>query len=163
MTLFASALVRRLQDFPDRAGELESGMRALVDYFRTLPDGAYFSAWLERGEWWKYPQAVFDEVDLLVTPTTSCPPFPIGLEGPARIENDPASFYDWMSYTYPFNLTGHPAVSVPAGMTAAGLPVGLQIVGPRFADALVLQAAAALQEVRPWPTCWPGSTGATAQ
>ena len=51
----------------------------------------------------------------------------------------------WTPYTYPFNLTQQPAVSVPCGFTADGLPVGLQIVGPRHADALVLRAARAYE------------------
>jgi aspartyl-tRNA(Asn)/glutamyl-tRNA(Gln) amidotransferase subunit A len=48
---------------------------------------------------------------------------------------------DWSPCTYPFNLSGNPAASIPAGFTQAGLPVGLQIIGPRFRDDLVLQAA----------------------
>ena len=56
--------------------------------------------------------------------------------------------------TYPFNFSGHPAASVPAGLTDAGLPCGLQIVGPRFGDALVLRASLAYEEARPWDR-WP--------
>jgi aspartyl-tRNA(Asn)/glutamyl-tRNA(Gln) amidotransferase subunit A len=58
--------------------------------------------------------------------------------------------YAWIPFTYPFNLTGQPAASVPAGFTADGLPVGLQIVGRRFADATVMRAAAAFEQLRPW-------------
>ena len=54
------------------------------------------------------------------------------------------------SFTPTFNLTGHPAASVPCGFTADGVPVGLQIVGPRHADALVLQAAAGFEAIQPW-------------
>jgi aspartyl-tRNA(Asn)/glutamyl-tRNA(Gln) amidotransferase subunit A len=56
----------------------------------------------------------------------------------------------WASFTYPFNFTGQPAATVPAGFTATGLPVGLQIVGRRFADLTVLQASAAFEAARPW-------------
>ena len=56
----------------------------------------------------------------------------------------------WLSFTYPFNLTGQPAATVPAGFTADGLPVGLQIVGGHLADGLVLRAAAAFEAARPW-------------
>ena len=52
----------------------------------------------------------------------------------------------WTPFTYPFNMTGSPAVSVPCGFDAKGLPVGLQLVGPRFADDLVLAVAAAYQQ-----------------
>jgi aspartyl-tRNA(Asn)/glutamyl-tRNA(Gln) amidotransferase subunit A len=58
---------------------------------------------------------------------------------------------DAVPYTLPFNLTGQPAASIPCGLTAGGLPVGLQIVGPRFADALVLRASRALEQALRWP------------
>jgi aspartyl-tRNA(Asn)/glutamyl-tRNA(Gln) amidotransferase subunit A len=53
-------------------------------------------------------------------------------------------------FTYPFNLTQQPAASVPAGLTAEGLPVGLQIIGAKFADATVLRAARAFEQARPF-------------
>jgi 2-haloalkanoic acid dehalogenase type II len=56
----------------------------------------------------------------------------------------------WAGFSYPFNFTGQPACSLPAGFTKAGLPVGLQVVGRRFADLTVLQAAAAFEKARPW-------------
>jgi Asp-tRNA(Asn)/Glu-tRNA(Gln) amidotransferase A subunit family amidase len=55
-----------------------------------------------------------------------------------------------------FNLSGHPAASVPAGMTSIGIPFGLQIVGPRYRDDLVLELAAAWEQARPWPLAAPG-------
>ena len=58
---------------------------------------------------------------------------------------------DWTPFSYPFNLTQQPAASVPCGLTAAGLPVGLQIVGPRYADARVLRAARAFEMAQPFP------------
>lgn len=56
----------------------------------------------------------------------------------------------YLAYTYPFNVTGQPAASVPCGWTDDGLPVGLQIVGRRFDEATVLRAAAAFEEAFPW-------------
>ena len=56
---------------------------------------------------------------------------------------------DWTPFTYPFNLTQQPAATIPCGFTKQGLPVGLQIVGPRYADALVLRAARAFETARP--------------
>jgi len=58
----------------------------------------------------------------------------------------------WTPFTYPFNLTQQPAASVPCGFTADGLPIGLQIVGPRYGDALVLRAARAYEAAHPQPT-----------
>jgi aspartyl-tRNA(Asn)/glutamyl-tRNA(Gln) amidotransferase subunit A len=60
-----------------------------------------------------------------------------------------------MSFTFPFNLTGQPAASVPAGFTPDGLPVGLQIVGRRLEDGLVLRASAAYEAAAPWRDRWP--------
>jgi aspartyl-tRNA(Asn)/glutamyl-tRNA(Gln) amidotransferase subunit A len=61
----------------------------------------------------------------------------------------------YIPFTYPFNFTGHPAATVRAGFTDAGLPVGLQIVGPRLREDLVLQAAYAYEQARPWAHHWP--------
>jgi aspartyl-tRNA(Asn)/glutamyl-tRNA(Gln) amidotransferase subunit A len=55
-----------------------------------------------------------------------------------------------VAFTYPFNLSGHPAASVPAGLTKSGMPAGLQIVGPHHRDDLVLQMAWAYEQARPW-------------
>jgi aspartyl-tRNA(Asn)/glutamyl-tRNA(Gln) amidotransferase subunit A len=60
-----------------------------------------------------------------------------------------------VAFTYPFNFTGHPACTVRAGLSDSGLPVGLQIIGPRHRDDLVLQAAYAFEQARPWNDRWP--------
>jgi aspartyl-tRNA(Asn)/glutamyl-tRNA(Gln) amidotransferase subunit A len=63
--------------------------------------------------------------------------------------------YEWIPFTFPFNMTGQPAASVPCGFTADGLPIGLQIVGRRFDDAGVLRAAAAFERLQPWAERFP--------
>jgi aspartyl-tRNA(Asn)/glutamyl-tRNA(Gln) amidotransferase subunit A len=87
------------------------------------------------------------DYDLLLTPTLPVPAFDAGREVPQTPDNK--RWTDWTPLTYPFNLTGQPAASIPCGFTKAGLPVGLQIVGPRFADALVLRAARAFETAHP--------------
>jgi aspartyl-tRNA(Asn)/glutamyl-tRNA(Gln) amidotransferase subunit A len=84
--------------------------------------------------------------DLLVTPTMPIPAIEAGRDTPidGSFGND---WVNWSPYTYPFNLTGQPAASVPVGRTKAGLPVGLQIVGPARQDMLVMRAARALESV----------------
>ena len=75
---------------------------------------------------------------------------------PSEIDGTPTpSMFDRLSFTFPFNLTGQPAASVPCGFTDEGLPVALQIVGRWHADTLVLQAAAALEQASPWGDVWP--------
>jgi aspartyl-tRNA(Asn)/glutamyl-tRNA(Gln) amidotransferase subunit A len=69
--------------------------------------------------------------------------------------NDPQRPFEHIGFTVPFNMTEQPAASVNAGYTAAGLPVGLQIVGRRFDDLGVLQAAAAFEAMRGEQRAWP--------
>ncbi len=89
--------------------------------------------------------------DLLLTPTLSVPPFPLGIPvGPDRIDGRPVRRTDWLCFTFPMNLTGRPAASIPAGWTADGLPVGLQITGRHLDDPLVLKASAAFEAAAPW-------------
>ncbi len=88
------------------------------------------------------------DYDLLLTPTLAVPAFPLGRLDPEGRED--RNWLGWTPFSYPFNFTQQPAATVPCGFTAAGLPVGLQIVGPRHADALVLRAARAFEEARPW-------------
>lgn len=100
-------------------------------------------------------QAVFDDHDLLVTPTVSVPPFPNDELGPTEIEGvetDP--ILGWL-ITAVFNMTGNPAASVPAGLTAERLPVGMQVVGPRLGDETVLAASAAYEDMNPWHDDYP--------
>jgi aspartyl-tRNA(Asn)/glutamyl-tRNA(Gln) amidotransferase subunit A len=82
-----------------------------------------------------------------VTPTLAVAAFDVGQEYPGAAKG--RRWTDWTPFSYPFNLTQQPAASIPCGLTKAGLPVGLHIVGPRYADALVLRAARAFEAVRP--------------
>jgi aspartyl-tRNA(Asn)/glutamyl-tRNA(Gln) amidotransferase subunit A len=91
----------------------------------------------------------FERYDLVLTPTLCLPAFPLGLVGPSEVAGRKVTHLGW-TLCYPFNYSGQPAVSVPAGWTASGLPVGLQIVGRRLEDALVLRAAATFETLRPW-------------
>ena len=88
--------------------------------------------------------AFHENYDYLLTPTTPIPAFDAGLEFPAQSSD--TRWTDWAGFNYPFNLTQQPACSVPCGLTDQGLPVGLQIVGPKYADLAVLQAAYAFEQ-----------------
>jgi aspartyl-tRNA(Asn)/glutamyl-tRNA(Gln) amidotransferase subunit A len=78
------------------------------------------------------------------------PAFPVGQLVPDPEQSSLRDMFAWTPFSYLFNMTGNPAASVPCGFTDEGLPVGLQIVGRRFADLTVLQAAAAFEEAHPW-------------
>ncbi len=115
----------------------------------------YLRAALAQLEYRDRIQPFFEQYDLLLTPTVAVPPFELGSLGPREIAGSKVSPLGWMAFTYPFNITGQPAASVPCGWTDDGLPVGLQIVGRRFDDATVLRAAAAFEQASPWADKWP--------
>ena len=112
-----------------------------------------------RGALGQHMPAFHERFDLLLTPTVPIAAFAAGVELPDPTRQE--RWIDWAPFSYPFNLTQQPAASVPCGLTAAGLPVGLQIVGPMHADALVLRAARAFEAARPWamPGAPRGSAG----
>jgi aspartyl-tRNA(Asn)/glutamyl-tRNA(Gln) amidotransferase subunit A len=88
--------------------------------------------------------------DLLLTPTLAVPPFALHVQGPEKIDGRIVAPFQWLAFTFPINMTGQPAASVPAGFTVDGLPIGLQIVGRHLDDPLVLRAAAAFEAASPW-------------
>ena len=85
--------------------------------------------------------------DLLVTPSVAVPAFEARAAGHSPMT--PESMLGWTPFSYPFNLTQQPACTIPCGLTRAGLPIGLQLVGPMFQDARVLQAARAFETALP--------------
>lgn len=110
----------------------------------------YLRATFDRRELAVKVGRFFETYDLLLTPTIGTPPWPINPNGIVQeIDGQPVTSRGWL-LTFPFNLSGHPAASVPAGWTREGLPVGLQIVGRHNDEAAVLRAAAAFEEAEPW-------------
>jgi len=110
----------------------------------------------KRTELNRWCQSVFERYDLLLTPTLPSEAFGAGGPPPKEIDGKPLpDILSAVMFTYPFNMSGHPAASVRAGMTDSGLPCGLQIVAERHRDDLVLQAAYAYEQARPWNNHWP--------
>jgi len=103
-----------------------------------------------RTELFDAVQSFFETYDALLVPTIAVPPFEHGAWAPDTVDGEPVDSTLGWTLTWLFNLTGHPAASVPAGFTDEGLPVGMQIVGPRFADDRVLALSGAFERVRPW-------------
>lgn len=101
--------------------------------------------------------------DLLLTPTLACPPFAVHVQGPEKIEDRIVAPFQWLAFTFPINMTGQPAASIPAGFTKDGLPVGLQIIGRHLDDPTVLRASAAFEAARPWGDKWPPVVNASAR
>ncbi|HEV7734013.1 MAG TPA: amidase [Candidatus Binatia bacterium] len=98
---------------------------------------------------------VFSRVDLLITPTVPIDPFAAPGPYPTVTEGRPQPWSNVGSFTIPFNLSLQPAATVRVGLSQAGLPAGMQIVGPRHREDLILQVAAAFERERPWHPHWP--------
>ena len=96
---------------------------------------------LRRGELGSHMRQFMERFDLLVTPSVAVPAFEARPAGHTALT--PEAMLGWTPFSYPFNLTQQPACTIPCGLTSEGLPIGLQLVGPMFADALVLRAARA--------------------
>ena len=107
----------------------------------------YYGKVFKRYEFRERMRARFESIDLLLTPTTPCTAFAAGADAP---EGAADNIISWMHYTYPFNLTGQPAGSVPVGFDAAGLPIGLQMVAKINHETNIFRAAAALEAACPW-------------
>ncbi len=102
---------------------------------------------MRRGALGSHMRQFMQRYDLLLTPAVSIPAFDAQPAGHSPM--NPEAMLGWTPFSYPFNLTQQPACSMPCGLTSAGLPMGLQLVGPMFGDALVLRAARAYEAVNP--------------
>jgi len=147
--------VRDLLD-PGRLTVIEHGLR-----WRGVDVGW---ALAERNRYVDRLRQRLERFDFVVSPTTPVTAFAAGADHPGQIAGYPTTYLSWTPFTYPFNISGQPAISVPCGWTQEGLPVGLQIVGRWRADASVLRAAAAFERARPWshqrpPLASGGKTG----
>jgi aspartyl-tRNA(Asn)/glutamyl-tRNA(Gln) amidotransferase subunit A len=142
----AAKSVEALTD-AQRAG-LDPGLREICAEGERMSALDYLTATACRMELGRLMGRFHEEYDLLLTPTLPIPAFAAGREVPEGSASP--RWTSWTPFTYPFNMTQQPAASVPCGFTAAGLPVGLQVIGPRHADARVLAACRAFETVRPW-------------
>lgn len=102
--------------------------------------GAYYQTVFERYAFREKMRAFFADYDLLISPTLPVAAFPVGENVPASLPD--RTIVSWVYYTYPFNLTGQPAASLPVGFTKAGLPVGMQVVGAINDEATIFSLSA---------------------
>jgi len=137
--------------------QMSPGTAEIVEAGQAITGSQYIDALHERARYTQVWAEFFDRFDLLVTPAMQLTAFPVGRQTPEQIEGQPVDpfFDDWCTICLPANLTGMPATVVPAGFGAGGRPVGLQVMGPRWADALTLEVASAFEAVTPWHTYQP--------
>ena len=150
--LWACGLGAAVRDyFPVWADRMDPGLVAMVREYDSATAAELAIAHAERLKLYDTTRHFFERFDLLLTPTMPTTAWRAGVPIPAEIAGASTAEFRYTPFTFPFNMTGHPAASVPCGISSTGMPVGLQIVGRRWADAQVLRAAAAFEDARPWP------------
>jgi Asp-tRNA(Asn)/Glu-tRNA(Gln) amidotransferase A subunit family amidase len=132
-------VARHADKLPKHRDVLQAGLVENTEQGLALTAAEVARGELSRTTLWNRVREFFDGYDVWVTPTTATPPFPLA---------EPILGRSFL--TYAFSVLGLPAISVPAGFTRDGLPIGLQIVGKRGGEAAVLRAAAAFEAARPW-------------
>lgn len=154
--LVCKELYIQVKDILDRhRNEIGRTIVASLDYVKSLD----LDKWVKNVEvitalnniLWE----TFEKYDLMLCPTLPTEAFGAAGPPPAEIEGQPIPILWAVAFTYPFNISGHPAATVRSGLTASGLPAGLQIVAPHHREDLVLRAAYAYEKVCPWNDHWP--------
>ena len=147
--LFYAGVAARLEPFlAEWRDRIDPGLLEVVAEGSRLRGTDLIQAGFARAAFYQEVRRLFERYDLLLSPTLAVPPFAAGMERPP--DYPAGSRLSWVAFTYPFNLTGHPAATVPCGFTADGLPIGLQIVAGRLQDHLVLRASATFEAAMPW-------------
>jgi aspartyl-tRNA(Asn)/glutamyl-tRNA(Gln) amidotransferase subunit A len=148
MTHWFSGAAFLLKGIPKEKHKLiDPGLVEMAAQGEKVTAHELLDAQIKRGALGAHMNVFHRDYDLLVTPTLAIAAFDAGKEVADKMLQ--SRWTDWTPFTFPFNLTQQPAASIPCGFTKDGLPVGLHLVGPRYADALVLRAARAFETARP--------------
>jgi len=138
---------------PDAIAEMDALLVANARVGEALTVTEVLDAGYEIRRWAEKMAAFHRRYDVLITPTSPVAPFDVGRNNPSALVDSAAKgdhvYCLFNGYLYQTNYTHQPAVSVPCGLTADGLPVGLQIIGPKLSDALLLKIARAVEQIRP--------------
>ena len=132
---------------PEARGNLDPGLREVIAAGEAMSAVRYVEAMSARADFGRRMDALLQRFDILVSPATAIPAFEAGHEVPPG--SGMTRWFEWAGFSFPINLSQQPAASVPCGMTGSGLPIGLQIVGPRGEDARVLGFAKAFETAFP--------------
>ena len=152
---FVSMAARVGRSYDQAPHAFEPTLVEMIEKGRSITAEEHGHAELARTDFYHQARLFFEEYDLLLTPQMPLTAWGVD-DWPQKIEGRPSpSIFDRLPFTFPFNLTGQPAASVPCGFASDGLPVAFQIVGSYHADTLVLQAAAAYEKIAPWGSDWP--------
>src|SRR5205807_7677454 len=144
-------VARHADKLPEHRAVLQAGLVENTEQGLALTSRDVARGELLRTRLWQRVREFLATRDLLITPTSPTPPFPIEQAHALEVNGRPVGRILQRSYlTYAFSVLGLPAISIPCGFTSQGLPVGLQIVGRRRGEAAVLRAAAAFEAAQPW-------------
>ena len=144
--------------WPDRGDDLDPGVRPAFERTSKMTVVQYATAMTRRREIEMELAALFEQIDVLLTPTSAITAFAAEGPMPTEINGQKAPPAGAVPFAMMANLWGTPAASVPAGVSTEGLPIGLHIIGNRHADDVVLRLAHVLEQSRPWPRHAPGRT-----
>jgi len=142
---------------PEKFQQLDPGLQQTCEYAAKYGIGDFLDYQQQRVAVGEAMKRLHLNYDLLVSPATAVPAFEVGQVMPAPppgIDPHPADWTWWTPFSFPFNLTQQPALSVNCGFTQAGLPIGLQIVAPAYREDLALRAALAFEQTQA-PIAWP--------
>ncbi|MBB4208331.1 amidase [Rhodobaca bogoriensis DSM 18756] len=143
-------MVCNYADYLDRLEELNPSLRGNIEAGLNVTSRQIAQARSQQKQAWLRMLAEFETCDLIATPTVPVTPFPVEVNYPDQINGRPLSNYvDWLAQTYLITLTGFPALSVPIGLDSNGMPVGLQLIGKRYSEPMLLGLAHRIQQALP--------------
>jgi aspartyl-tRNA(Asn)/glutamyl-tRNA(Gln) amidotransferase subunit A len=145
---YAGVAARLAPTLRERRELLDPDIAAAIELALAMDAEAYGRAVQMRYAFRESTRKFFDDYDLLLSPTLPVAGVDVGVSIPVRFAD--RNLVTWVGYTYPFNLTGQPAASIPAGFTRGRLPVGLQLVSRAYREDDLFAAAAAFETARPW-------------
>ena len=165
-TVFSAAIARDLDRWGELLGrrlgdeDVEPGNLAIAEMGRSVTGPVYVAAMEQLQSYARTAATIWAGIDVLVTPTLAIPPPPLGS---ASGEDSLTTMMALVAFTVPFNVTGEPAISLPVHRSAAGLPVGVQLVAPYAHEDRLIRVAAALEDAVGWTRQHPATaTGAVA-
>jgi aspartyl-tRNA(Asn)/glutamyl-tRNA(Gln) amidotransferase subunit A len=149
--LWAGAMAGYFLGRLDQVGELiDQGLLATVQRTGDLTAGELANAQQRRNAYYTGMREFMRDFDLLVTPSMPATAFTAGLDEPDNWQRKTIAPLDWTPFSFPFNITGQPAATLPAGFDRHGLPIGMQLVGRWRDDLTVLRASRAFERAQPW-------------
>ena len=139
-----------MQKTDDISKYVDPGLASVIEVGKQFSAVELATANIKRNDYYHAMRTFMENYDLLLTPTLPITAFMAGENYPEQISDGQNNYLSWTPFTYPFNITGQPAATVPCGFDSYGVPVGLQIIGHWRDDVKVLQASAAFESIAPW-------------